>query len=210
MYTHPLQGLGSTQPSQQHFQQQQQHYQQQSHSSPFTPSSAPHPAAAAMSDPSPAGSNSAATGAAGSAELPKRKITRKRQVLSCRPCTTRKIRCARNAGPGAPCQSCEKRGEAALCDVGAASTTATGGAGGGAPSTPSASADSASQFQQPPHYHFGNGNGPGGYDNRAVSPGSMLPALPPSMTASPGPYGYGQVLPPVHSLNEASPHSIDG
>ncbi|GAA5895676.1 hypothetical protein JCM6882_000366 [Rhodosporidiobolus microsporus] len=48
----------------------------------------------------------------------KRKITRKRAILSCRQCTTRKIRCEREGGPGTACKACEKRGEGNLCDAG--------------------------------------------------------------------------------------------
>ncbi|GAA5891712.1 hypothetical protein JCM8208_007379 [Rhodotorula glutinis] len=50
----------------------------------------------------------------------KRKITRRRQVFSCRACTTRKIRCEREGGPGTPCKACEKRGESSSCDAGSA------------------------------------------------------------------------------------------
>ncbi|GAA5933487.1 hypothetical protein JCM1841_001329 [Sporobolomyces salmonicolor] len=49
---------------------------------------------------------------------PKRRITRKRAIMSCRQCTTRKIRCEREGGPGTPCKACEKRGEGNLCDSG--------------------------------------------------------------------------------------------
>lgn len=145
---------------------------------------------------------------------PKRKITRKRQVLSCRPCTTRKIRCTRTNGPGAPCQSCEKRGEAALCDVG-------GGPGGGGgttpapspgPSTTVAAASSYGQ-QTPQHQHHHHHHRHPHHASRGPSPGSMLPALPPALAAaaaSPGPFAYGQVLPPpMHAINIASPGSLD-
>ncbi|GAA5842687.1 hypothetical protein JCM3766R1_005752 [Sporobolomyces carnicolor] len=47
----------------------------------------------------------------------KKRITRKRAILSCRACTTRKIRCERDS-PGSACRACDKRGEAALCDPG--------------------------------------------------------------------------------------------
>lgn len=150
-------------------------------------------------------------------EPPKRKITRKRQVLSCRPCTTRKIRCTRINGPGAPCQSCEKRGEAALCDVG-------GGPGGTTPApSPGPSSTVAvtpSYGQQTPqqqhHHHHHHHRHPHHAAARAPSPGSMLPALPPALAAaaaaaSPGPFAYGQVLPPPmhHAINIASPGSLD-
>lgn len=49
---------------------------------------------------------------------PKKRITRKRNILSCRNCTARKIRCERESGPGLPCKACTKRGEGALCDPG--------------------------------------------------------------------------------------------
>ncbi|GAA5964165.1 hypothetical protein JCM3765_005360 [Sporobolomyces pararoseus] len=51
------------------------------------------------------------------ANPPKKRITRKRAILSCRNCTTRKIRCERDV-PGSACRACEKRGESALCDPG--------------------------------------------------------------------------------------------
>ncbi|KWU43826.1 hypothetical protein RHOSPDRAFT_34626 [Rhodotorula sp. JG-1b] len=151
-------------------------------------------------------------------EPPKRKITRKRQVLSCRPCTTRKIRCTRTDGPGAPCQSCEKRGEAALCDVG-------GGPGGTTPApspgpstaavaaAPSYGQQTPQQQQQHHHHHHHHHRHPHHAAARAPSPGSMLPALPPALAAaaSPGPFAYGQVLPPPmhHAINIASPGSLD-
>ena len=151
-------------------------------------------------------------------EPPKRKITRKRQVLSCRPCTTRKIRCTRTDGPGAPCQSCEKRGEAALCDVG-------GGPGGTTPApspgpstaavaaAPSYGQQTPQQQQQHHHHHHHHHRHRHHAAARAPSPGSMLPALPPALAAaaSPGPFAYGQVLPPPmhHAINIASPGSLD-
>jgi len=48
----------------------------------------------------------------------KKRITRKRAIMSCRNCTARKIRCERDSGPGLPCRACTKRGEGALCDPG--------------------------------------------------------------------------------------------
>ncbi|GAA5827814.1 hypothetical protein JCM11251_007684 [Rhodosporidiobolus azoricus] len=60
----------------------------------------------------------ASTSAGGHPPAQKRKITRKRAVLSCRSCTSRKIRCEREGGPGTACKACEKRGEANLCDAG--------------------------------------------------------------------------------------------
>ncbi|GAA6015457.1 hypothetical protein JCM10207_008601 [Rhodosporidiobolus poonsookiae] len=66
--------------------------------------------------PAPSASTSRAVG--GSEPPLKRKITRKRQVLSCRNCMTRKIRCERDGVPGQPCKACEKRGEGATCDAG--------------------------------------------------------------------------------------------
>ncbi|GAA5862110.1 hypothetical protein JCM3774_006178 [Rhodotorula dairenensis] len=152
-------------------------------------------------------SSFASTSQTPSVEPPKRKITRKRQVLSCRPCTTRKIRCARTGGPGAPCQSCEKRGEGALCDV---------GAGGGTPApSPGAVASSSSyatpQVQPPPpHQYPHRHNHHHHHTPRGPSPGSMLPALPPGLAASPGPFAYGQVLPPpMNAISVASPGSLD-
>ncbi|GAA6007552.1 hypothetical protein JCM11491_004204 [Sporobolomyces phaffii] len=47
----------------------------------------------------------------------KKRITRKRAILSCRNCTSRKIRCERD-NPGSACRACDKRGESALCDPG--------------------------------------------------------------------------------------------
>ncbi|GAA5877963.1 hypothetical protein JCM16303_002795 [Sporobolomyces ruberrimus] len=58
----------------------------------------------------------------------KKRITRKRAILSCRNCTTRKIRCERDT-PGSACRACEKRGESALCDPGSTPGTANGTAG---------------------------------------------------------------------------------
>ncbi|GAA6036236.1 hypothetical protein JCM8097_006850 [Rhodosporidiobolus ruineniae] len=56
--------------------------------------------------------------ASSSSGPPRKKITRRRQILSCRNCTSRKIRCEREGGPGTPCKACEKRGESQLCDAG--------------------------------------------------------------------------------------------
>ncbi|GAA5956837.1 hypothetical protein JCM8115_003836 [Rhodotorula mucilaginosa] len=154
-------------------------------------------------------------------EPPKRKITRKRQVLSCRPCTTRKIRCTRTNGPGAPCQSCEKRGEAALCDVGGGPGGTTPAPSPGPSSTVAAAASSygqqTPQQQQQQHHHHHHHHRHPHHASRGPSPGSMLPALPPALaaaaaaSASPGPFAYGQVLPPPmhHAINIASPGSLD-
>lgn len=150
------------------------------HSMQQYPSHAHSPFASTSSAASPGHAN----GNGASIDPPKRKITRKRQVLSCRACTVRKIRCTRTAGPGMPCQSCEKRGEGAGCDV------ASGGGGGTGPGS------------------AGNA-GNGAYDMRSVSPGSMLPALPPAiMTDSPGPFAYTQALPPPPPHALPSPGSI--
>lgn len=59
---------------------------------------------------------------------PKKRITRKRAIMSCRNCTARKIRCERDSGQNLPCRACTKRGEGALCDPGStpgASNSAT-------------------------------------------------------------------------------------
>ncbi|GAA6060818.1 hypothetical protein JCM10212_000591 [Sporobolomyces blumeae] len=69
----------------------------------------------------------------------KKRITRRRAILSCSACTSRKIRCERVAGSqaGTSCKACEKRGEGQWCDSGSATsssaggTTAAGGGGGG-------------------------------------------------------------------------------
>ncbi|BGP43243.1 hypothetical protein JCM10449v2_007271 [Rhodotorula kratochvilovae] len=82
--------------------------------------------------PSPAASTSGHTlQSAGVLPPPKRKITRRRQIFSCRACTTRKIRCEREGGPGTPCKACEKRGEAHSCDAGSALASAAASTNGG-------------------------------------------------------------------------------
>ncbi|GAA5990395.1 hypothetical protein JCM10908_007351 [Rhodotorula pacifica] len=155
--------------------------------------------------PSPYASTSQQGGS--TSEPPKRKITRKRQVLSCRPCTTRKIRCTRTGGPGAPCQSCEKRGEGALCDVGGGG--GTGGAGTPAPS-PGAVEAAVTAIPHAHHHHHHQHHPHRHRTPRGPSPGSMLPALPPGLAPSPGPFPYGQVLPPpMHAISVASPGSLN-
>ncbi|GAA5903307.1 fungal specific transcription factor domain-containing protein [Sporobolomyces salmoneus] len=63
------------------------------------------------------GSSTASGKASTGQSATKKRITRKRAILSCRNCTTRKIRCERDQ-PGSACRACEKRGESALCDPG--------------------------------------------------------------------------------------------
>ncbi|GAA5979261.1 hypothetical protein JCM11641_001975 [Rhodosporidiobolus odoratus] len=63
----------------------------------------------------------ASTSNDGALRPPKKRITRRRVILSCKNCTSRKIRCEREGGPGTPCKACEKRGDATTCDAGAQS-----------------------------------------------------------------------------------------
>ncbi|GAA5867655.1 hypothetical protein JCM8547_001332 [Rhodosporidiobolus lusitaniae] len=58
---------------------------------------------------------SSETVAGGPPATQKKRITRRRVVLACRACTSRKIRCEREQ-PGQTCKACEKRGDA--CDAG--------------------------------------------------------------------------------------------
>ncbi|GAA6051431.1 hypothetical protein JCM3770_000517 [Rhodotorula araucariae] len=83
----------------------------------------------------PAASTSAHTAQSTGGLTPaKRKITRRRQIFSCRACTTRKIRCEREGGPGTPCKACEKRGESHSCDAGSALALAAVSSNGGSAS----------------------------------------------------------------------------
>ncbi|GAA5930704.1 fungal specific transcription factor domain-containing protein [Sporobolomyces koalae] len=55
----------------------------------------------------------------------KKRITRKRAILSCKNCTSRKIRCERES-PGSACKACEKRGDSAQCDPGSVPGSSAG------------------------------------------------------------------------------------